>query len=144
MVMIASKMSLEELNMAKIGRPTKYDGARLNARVREYITHAKKTGDFPTIEQLAMILGVGVRTLYDWETEHMEFSQALNALRDLQRHMLLTNGLNGKYNSRFAIFLLKASHKMRENEPVVENNTNYMNISPDILADAIKLMRSTP
>lgn len=108
----------------------------------EYIKSAKKKGDFPTIEQLAVVLGVGVRTLYDWEAEYPDFLQAMEALREGQRHMLLTNGLNGKYNSRFAIFLLKANHKMRENEPVVENNTNYMNISPDVLADAIKLMRS--
>lgn len=127
--------------MAKTGRPSKYD-TRLNTRAREYIKKAKKKGDFPTIEQLAVVLGVSVRTLYGWETEHEEFLQTMEALRDSQRHLLLTNGLNGKYNSRFAIFLLKASHKMRENEPVVENNTNYMNISPDVLADAIKLMRS--
>lgn len=129
--------------MARTGRPSKYS-PRLMGKVISYIKQAKKMGDFPTIEQLAMFLGVGVRTIYDWEKEHNDFSHALDALRDLQRHMLLTNGLNGKYNSRFAIFLLKAAHKMRENEPVVENNTNYMNISPDILADAIKLMRSTP
>lgn len=128
--------------MAKVGRPTKYNASRVSRDVIKYINQAKKNGDFPTIEKLAMVLGVGVRTLYDWETEYIDFSHALDTLRDLQRHMLLTNGLSGKYNSRFAIFLLKASHKMRENEPVVENNTNYMNISPDILADAIKLMRS--
>lgn len=129
--------------MAKIGRPTKYN-PRLIARVMEYIKQAKKKGDFPTIEQLAMVLGFGVRTLYDWEAEYPDFLHAMDTLREAQRHMLLTNGLNGKYNSRFAIFLLKANHKMRENEPVVENNTNYMNISPDVLADAIKLMRSKP
>ncbi len=128
--------------MAKTGRPTKYDSTRLNTRAKEYIKQAKKKGDFPTIEQLAVVLGVGVRTLYGWEVEHAEFQQTMDTLREAQRHMLLTNGLSGKYNSRFAIFLLKASHKMRENEPVVENNTNYMNISPDVLADAIKLMRS--
>jgi hypothetical protein len=128
--------------MAKTGRPTKYDSARLNARAKEYIKYAKKKGDFPTIEQLAVVLGVSVRTLYGWEAEHEEFLQTMEALRDSQRHLLLTNGLTGKYNSRFAIFLLKASHKMRENEPVVENNTNYMNINPDVLADALKLMRS--
>lgn len=127
----------------KVGRPSKYD-TRLNTHAKEYIKTAKKKGDFPTIEQLAVVLGVGVRTLYGWEAEHVEFQQTMEALRESQRHMLLTNGLTGKYNSRFAIFLLKASHKMRENEPVVENNSNYMNISPDVLADAIKLMRSKP
>lgn len=129
--------------MSKIGRPTKFSPS-LISRVMQYIKSAKKKGDFVTIEQLAVVLGVGVRTLYDWEAEYPDFLRAMEALRETQRHMLLTNGLNGKYNSRFAIFLLKANHKMRENEPVVENNTNYMNISPDVLADAIKLMRSKP
>lgn len=127
--------------MAKTGRPSKYN-PRLIAQVIKYTKECKKKGDFPTIEQIAMVLGVSVRVLYDWEAEYPDFLHALDTLRETQRHMLLTNGLSGKYNSRFAIFLLKASHKMRENEPVVENNTNYMNISPDVLADAIKLMRS--
>jgi hypothetical protein len=57
--------------------------------------------------------------------------------------MLITNGLEGKYNSRFAMFLLKASHGMTEKEPLVDaTQNNYMNISPELLADALEIMHS--
>ena len=86
-------------------------------------------------------LGVGTRTLYDWEAEHPELSQTLGKLRDEQKRLLITNGLSGGYNTRFAMFLLKASHGMTEKEPLINATQNsYMNISPELLADALKLM----
>jgi hypothetical protein len=125
----------------KPGRPTKYS-ARLPAYVIEYIENCKKSDIFPTIEGLATTLHVGTRTIYDWELGHVEFSQTLGLLRDLQRELLITKTLDGSYNTRFSIFLLKATHGMTEKDTLVSNtqNNNYMNISPDILADAIKLM----
>jgi hypothetical protein len=40
------------------------------------------------------------------------------------------------------MFLLKANHGMTEKEPLVNATQNsYMNISPDLLADALKLMK---
>lgn len=126
-----------------IGRPTKYTREALES-VREYTVGTVKSGSFPTIEGLAGTLGVGTRTLYDWEHVHSDFSQTLDILRDAQRQLLITNGLTGQYSSRFAIFLLKASHGMTEKEPLVTaNQNNNLNISPDLLADALKIMEDS-
>lgn len=127
--------------MAKRGRTTKYD-PRLNGRLMKYTKECIKKHELPTFEHFATIIGVGTRTLYDWESVHDEFSHAMDYLRDTQKHVLINNALIGKYNARFATFLLKASHKYRENEPIITNNENNMNISPELLADAIKIMRS--
>lgn len=129
--------------MAKIGRPTKYE-SRLCSVAMDYTEKCKKTGTLPTIEELATLLGVGVRTIYDWEENHKDFSHTIQQLRETQKHLLINNALTGKYNARFATFLLKASHGYKENESLVTNNQNYMNIQPEVLADALRIMRSSP
>lgn len=122
------------------GRPSKYTNAII-ACVINFTKDCLDKGIFPTIEGLAVSLGVGTRTLYDWESEYPELSQTLGKLRDEQKRLLITNGLSGNYNTRFAIFLLKASHGMTEKEPLINATQNsYMNISPKLLADALKLM----
>jgi len=79
--------------------------------------------------------------LYDWELEHPDFSLTMDMIRDTQKQFLITNGLTGSYNTRFAMFLLKASHSMSEKDPLISATQNsYMNISPDLLADALELM----
>lgn len=127
--------------MSKRGRPTKYS-AQLCSVVNHYTDECLEKNKFPTIEGLARHLSVGTRTMYDWETIHPEFSQTLGVLRDAQRQLLITNGLTGQFNTRFSIFLLKASHGMQEKEPLIHANQNsFMNISPDVLADALELVK---
>lgn len=124
------------------GRPTKYTNSS-SKLVRKYTNDCSKKGIFPTFEGLATFLGVGTRTLYDWELEHADFSQTMEMVRDTQRQLLITNGLTGQYNTRFAMFLLKANHGMSEKDPLISATQNsYMNISPDLLADALELMHS--
>ena len=126
----------------KRGRPTKYN-SKIPPSVTTYTNKCLKEGVFPTIEGLSAKLGLGTRTLYDWEKLHPDFSQTMDNLRDAQRELLITNGLQGNYNTRFSMFLLKASHGMTEKEPLIDNTqNNYSNISPELLADALTLMRS--
>ena len=124
------------------GRPTRYT-IKLPLSATEYIKNCLKDNKFPTIEGLAQYLGISARTIYDWEKVHVEFLQTIDTLRDTQKQLLITNGLTGGYNSRFAMFLLKANHGMTEKEPTVDaTQNNYMGISPDLLADALRLMHS--
>jgi len=124
------------------GRPTKYTTST-SGRVIKYTNDCLEKGIFPTFEGLATFLGVGTRTLYDWELEHADFSQTMEKVRDTQRQLLITNGLTGSYNTRFAMFLLKANHGMSEKDPLIAATQNsYMNISPDLLADALELMHN--
>lgn len=124
------------------GRPTKYNPTLLK-RVNKYTRECVGKQIFPTIEGLSVYLGVGTRTLYDWEKEYTEFSQTMDQLRDTQRELLITNGLSGGYNTRFAMFLLKAAHGMTEKDPLITSNqTNNLNVPPELLADALEIMRS--
>ena len=128
-------------NKPGLGRPTKYK-SNTPAQVRKYTQKCLKNDEFPTIAGLAIKLRVGTRTLYDWEKIHPDFSQTMEALRDTQKHLLITNGITGIYNTRFSMFLLRANHGIREKEPLITSTqNNNMNISPELLADALKLMR---
>lgn len=133
---------MENISVIKRGRPTKYTQS-LPIRVKKYTENCIKNEEFPTIEGAALGLGVSARTLYGWETEYPEFFQTMEALRDAQKHMLQAGGLTGKFNTRMAVFLLKASHGLSDNPPPIHaTQNNYMNISPELLADALKMMEN--
>jgi hypothetical protein len=122
------------------GRPTKYTKS-MPRHVAEYTKKSLEVDKLPTIEGLAVELGIGTRTLYDWETEYSDFSQTMDALRDTQRRLLIENGLNGTYSAQFAMFLLRSIHGMVDRKPDVQaTQNNYSNISPEVLADALALM----
>ena len=122
------------------GRPSKYN-AKVPKCLRIYTTKCLDKGEFPTIEGFSAHLGVGTRTLYDWQAEYPDFSQTMDELRDIQKHLLISKGLTGNYNTRFAMFLLKANHGMAEKDPMIAATQNsFMGISPDLLADALELM----
>lgn len=132
---------MESISVIKRGRPTKYTRS-LPLRVMHYTDKCLKEGDFPTIEGLALSLGVSARTFYGWETEYPELFQTLERLRDVQKHLLQAGGLTGKLNTRMAIFLLKASHGLTDaTPPITATQNNYLNISPEVLADAIKIIK---
>lgn len=123
------------------GRPTKYT-RETPRRVMKYIKKCQEKSDFITIEHLASELGVGTRTLYAWEKEYSEFQHTMDMLRDAQRDQLIRGGIQNKYNARFASFLLKANHGMQDRQPPINaTQNNTFNISPELLADAIKLTR---
>ena len=125
----------------KRGRPTKYT-KETPKRVLNYTKSCQENNEFPTIENLSSYLGVGTRTLYSWEEAYPEFQQTMDILRDAQRHLLISGGLTNKYNARFATFLLKASHGFSDAKPVLQaTQNNFMNISPELMADALKLMK---
>ena len=65
----------------------------------------------------------------------------MDRLKDLEKHQLTVGGLTNKYNARMAIFLLKACHGVTDTTPPINaTQINNMNISPEVLADALKLL----
>ena len=123
------------------GRPTKYT-KETPKRVISYIKKCQEMEEFPTIEHLSSVLGIGTRTLYAWEEAYSEFQQTMDILRDAQRHLLISGGLTNKYNARFASFLLKANHGMSDAKPLVNATQNniFNGVSPELLAEAMRIM----
>lgn len=66
----------------------------------------KVTVKLPSIEGLALYIGVHKDTVYEWEKIHDEFSDVINVLRSKQAERLINNGLSGDYNANIAKLLL--------------------------------------
>lgn len=115
------------------GRPSKYDpifieevSKYLEERQDEIAEYHKTRGEksdsfdrlvrvkLPTIEGFALFIGVNKTTLYEWEKEHPEFSNALDHIRTKQQERLIDGGLSGDYNPMIAKLVLSANHNMRE------------------------------
>ena len=72
--------------------------------------------DFPTFSKFAVEIGVSRDTLSEWNNKHEEFSVAYKKCKELQRNILIVNGLKGYYNTAFACFTAKNVTDMRDKQ----------------------------
>lgn len=130
------------------GRPVQYSNDTIN-KVYEYIdlcvdeydTFHKTRGTtsdsyerlvkvkLPTMEGLALHLGIHKDTLYDWKSKYPEFSDSLGKVMQLQADRLMSNGLSGDYNPTIAKLLLM-QHGYREG---IDHSTNGKDLPTPIL-----------
>lgn len=115
-----------------VGRPTTYSEEMLD-KANEYLLSCEDTEierengqrteyrlnvKLPTVEGMAVYLGVSRDTLYEWASKHKEFSDTLDALKSEQADKLINQGLAGNYNSTIAKLMLSSNHGMRESSDV--------------------------
>lgn len=99
------------------GRPTKYLPSLVYPQIDKYLEScSKEQTELPTVEGLALKLGVNADTIYEWRNRHPEFSEYLKKLADKQKNQLINDGMYGgkEVNASMAIFLLKAIHGLKE------------------------------
>lgn len=74
--------------------------------------------ELPTIEGLALKLGVNDDTLVEWANKHEDFNEVYKRLKMSQKVQLINGGAFGgkEVNASMFIFLLKANHNMIETE----------------------------
>jgi len=114
----------------KTGRPTKYKPSEINPKIEEYLSLCgREQTQLPTVEGLARHLGVISETLREWAINYPEFSANLKRIADAQREELVQSGFWGgrDINASMAIFLLKAIHGLKENDP---NTLVQVNVKP--------------
>lgn len=102
-------LSERALNMP-VGRPTKYNESMVATAEAYYERTLSILNDMPTMEELALELGVDGDTLVEWAKEKPEFSAAIKRVKELQKQKLQTMGLFNRVNPTMAIFLLKTNH----------------------------------
>lgn len=90
----------------------------------------------PTIEGLAVYLGISRATVYDWKEKYPEFSDIIEKLQSVQADRLLLNGLSGDYNPVIAKVLL-TKHGYREG--IEQTGKDGKDLIPDQMTDAEKL-----
>ena len=101
-----------------VGRPTDYKPEvidELNKYLAEAIPENMK---IPTVEGIALKLGISKKTLYNWADEHEEFLHALEVLKMKQKEALTEIGIFGgkEINATIVQLLLKVNHDMIETD----------------------------
>jgi hypothetical protein len=98
------------------GQPTKYTPVAID-RINDYLKRAiPENMEIPTVEGIALELGINRDTLYEWAKVHSEFSDTLEKLKMKQKQMLINTGIFGgkEINATIIALLLKVNHDMVE------------------------------
>ena len=76
----------------------------LGSKYKKKVRHAN---DLKFLLDFAKEINISYRTVRRWTESHSEFCHAYKEAKDLQERQLIVNGLNGLYQTSFAIFTAK-------------------------------------
>lgn len=99
------------------GRPTKFIPNIIFPKVEQYLAScSRESTELPTVEGLALKLGITKETIYQWSKKYPQISDYLKKIADKQKNQLMNDGMYGgkEVNASMAIFLLKAIHGLKE------------------------------
>lgn len=99
-----------------VGRPTKYN-AELQAQADQYVYEWSAIDAIPSRVGLCCFIGITKPTMYDWESQHPEFSTTLAKVDALQEHAAVNKGITGEFNSTI-VKLVLANHGYSERQAV--------------------------
>ena len=78
--------------------------------------------DLPTLAGFARMKGVHRDTINQWTKDHPKFSDAIKRAKELQEHILITNGLKGLYAQPFAIMATKNIMNWRDRQDITSDD----------------------
>ena len=97
-----------------INRRTSTVGKEGDENEKETVTYRQIVNELPTFEAFALSIGHARSTLQKWAEEHPEFSVAYEKCKQLQKRILIHNGLADNYHAGFAIFVAKNVTDMKD------------------------------
>jgi hypothetical protein len=116
-----------------VGRPSGYS-QEIIIKGLEYVANYDKLGDvIPTIEGLAIHLGVSRKTLYNWseDPEKVEFLHIFETCMAKQGRTLINKGLNGEFNSTVSKLMLSKHGYVEKTEiDATTKGESLNNLSP--------------
>lgn len=124
--------------MNAVGRPTKYLPEAIYPKIEEYLAQcSREQTRLPTIEGLALFLGIDDDTVVEWGKKSVEFSAAIKKIKMLQKEQLMNDSFYGgkEVNAGAGVFMLKANHGMKENDPSTLIQVNVQPILSELKAE---------
>lgn len=80
----------------------------------------------PTKEGFAFSIGVHCETLTNWAKKNTDFFESFKMAENLQKNILIQNGLIGNYEKTFAIFVAKNVTDMKDQQ-IIEHHSSNIN-----------------
>src|SRR3990172_6217 len=123
-----------------VGRPSLYKPEIID-ELNKYLTFAvPENMKIPTVEGLALRLGVSKVTLYAWAKEHPEFLNALDELKMRQKESLTDIGIFGgkEINATIVALLLKVNHDMIETTREEHTGKDGKDLFPPPILDYVR------
>ena len=134
--------ALTRLKISKL--KTKHTKANLIQAGEEYLAHIEANPkELPTLAGFCLVAGVHPTNLHDYTIKYPEVDQLIGLISLMQEQYCLTRGIRNQVNPIFSMFLLKSKHAFLDSPPQL-NQTNNFNVSPELIADAITLMKEKP
>jgi len=96
----------------------------------------------PSIVGYCLEAGISRTRLWELSQQWEEVANIIEYIGMLQEELALSGGLTGRTNPLFSMFLLKSKHNYQDTQAQLTQN-NTFNISPDLLADALAIMKKT-
>lgn len=107
------------------GRPRIYNAGTL-IKARRYVNAKYPNAEeaIPTVDGLAVYLGVARETIYAWskEPDKKEFSDTVRTLLTKQGRTLQNGGVSGSFNPTITKLILGTNHGMREKVDVTSDD----------------------
>ena len=110
---------MEQTTPNPVGRPSKYT-PELLAKAKQYEANHKVAGEdevLPTIEGLAIYVGIHRKTIYEWlhDDDKQDFSDIVETVLAKQAKTLISKGLTGDFNSAITkVILSKHNYSERQ------------------------------
>lgn len=93
----------------------------------------------PSVVGYCLFSGVSRSRFYELAQSDKRVSDILEELSMIQEEYALDMGFNSR-NSIFSMFLLKSKHNYHD-QPQQLTQNNYLNVNPDVLAEAIQISK---
>ena len=77
--------------------------------------------ELPTLQMFAANIGVTYKCLNDWSKKYVEFGEVYARARDYQDHLVLSNGMTGRYNPSLAKLWIENHMELSEKVDVKQN-----------------------
>lgn len=127
-----------------------YEGQETIKKIKAYVETCvddkpavgnKFNANIPTVDGLAICLGVHRDTINEWSRKHPEFRDALDAMQAEQANRLINRGLSGQYNPIITKLVL-SKHGYRDSAEIDHTTKGeaLQSIPSDIAQEAAKLI----
>lgn len=125
------------------------DTAAIDQRCGQYFQHCVQVGERPSVEGLAVAVGVSVRTLLDWESQKTrtdEHSRIIKKAKDCIQYFLAQIALGNKIYPNVWIFYGKNWFGMSDKQDIQISTKQPLGerVSSEEIAERLRLAKDIP